>query len=53
MAVHDKDQPRYGAVNASREDHIRRLRKRVQNLRDSELRGVLQGVLDLLEDDSE
>jgi hypothetical protein len=51
----DPSQPRYGAVNASRADHIKRLRARIKNLHSmtakQELRGILQGILDLLEDD--
>jgi hypothetical protein len=49
------DLPRYSARNASRADHIARLRVRIKNLHSmtakQELRGVLQGILDLLEDD--
>lgn len=53
-STRDASQPRYGAVNASRADHIARLRARVTNahtMRD--VRGALQGILDLLADDGE
>lgn len=54
---HDTKQPRYGAVNASREDHIKRLRERVKRASFSDwpeadpLPGILQGILDLIADD--
>lgn len=46
-------QPRYGAVNASREDHINRLRTRCRNASGTNpaLAGVIMGMLDLLADD--
>lgn len=50
----DASQPRYGAVNASRADAIARLRIRVRNCTTNpEMRGILQGVLDLIADDGE
>lgn len=48
----DPEQPRYGAVNASRKDHIARLRKRARAPH-ADLRGVVLGILDLLEDDGQ
>lgn len=51
------DLPRYSTRNASRADHIARLRARIKNLHSmtakQELRGVLMGILDLLEDDGQ
>lgn len=53
MGVNDPEQPRYGVANASRADHIRRLRARIKDLTlvSTELRGILQGILDLLADE--
>jgi hypothetical protein len=47
------EQPRYGAVNATRQDHINRLRTRCRNASGTNpaLAGVLMGILDLLADD--
>ena len=46
-------QPRYGTVNASRQDHINRLRTRCRNAKAAEpaLKAVIMGILDLLADD--
>jgi hypothetical protein len=47
------EQPRYGAVNASRQDHINRLRTRTRNASNTNpaLAAVIQGILDLIADD--
>lgn len=56
MTDRNPEQPRYGAVNSSRRDHIARLRQRLNRIKQQSTHpvlGVVSGILDLLEDDSE
>lgn len=56
MTVNNTEQPRYGAVNSSRRDHITRLRTRLEKIKqksDCPISGIVAGILDVLEDDSE
>lgn len=53
MTDRNTAQPRYGTVNASRTDHIERLRRRLNAARASNpaLAAVVAGILDLLADE--